>query len=236
MGIPKPLPFSASAPTLHSFVAGANRELIAALQALVDGSSSIRSLYVWGGDGYGKSTLLRAVDSEARRQRRQTYFVSGGADTLPPFGAGLLIVDDVGLLPPAAQVTLFDWHNRSDMVPAQAMLVSADRPPRQLALYDELTSRLVAGLVFQLQPLLDADKSHALAELAKRHGFTLPAEIANLLLARLPRNMHALSAALLELDNFFLTQKKPFSPRRVEKWLAGRAPESPLFEPPPDTP
>lgn len=235
MATPKPLPFNAAAATLNDFIAGANSELIAALRALTDGSSSIRSVYIWGEAGSGKSTLLRAVCNHVQRRRQSTYLISAGADTLPPFGDGLLAVDDVGRLPPAAQITLFDWHNRADSTPTLALLASADCPPPQLNLYGELASRLTAGLVFQLQPLTDSEKSRALTVLAQRHGFTLPSEIAALLLTRLPRNMHTLSAALLELDSFFLTQKKPFTLRRVHSWLVARTPESPLFEPPPDS-
>ena len=49
--------------------------------------------------------------------------------------------------------------------------VSALRSERGLGLeLDDLSSRLSAGLIYQLQPLSDADKHAALHELAARRG------------------------------------------------------------------
>lgn len=242
MGGNKPLPFAAAAPALTHLVPGGNRELLAAVCRLIDGGSGggadIKSVHIWGDSGSGKSALLRAAYHEARQRQQAAYFVSaredGGAALPPPLGDGLLVIDDIAALAADAQTTLFDWHNRDadGSAPRQFLLSASDCAPAALALHRDLVSRLCAGLVFRLQPLGDREKQEALEGWAKRHGFTLPQEVAELLLSRLPRNMHTLTAALMELDGFFLDRKKPLTLRRVGSWLGSRPPESPLSPPP----
>ena len=47
-------------PELARFVAGRNVELMAQLQAMLDGSAAERMVYLWGAPGSGKSYLLAA--------------------------------------------------------------------------------------------------------------------------------------------------------------------------------
>ena len=47
-------------PELARFVAGRNVELMAQLQAMLDGTAAERMVYVWGAPGSGKSYLLAA--------------------------------------------------------------------------------------------------------------------------------------------------------------------------------
>ena len=52
--------------TFANFVAGANREALAALAALASGASREAGLLLWGAHGAGKSHLLDACASAAR--------------------------------------------------------------------------------------------------------------------------------------------------------------------------
>ena len=221
MATPEPLPFGAGKPSLADFIPGGNGELLAAVRALAQGAASVASLYIWGGEGAGKSALLAAACTEARRSGQAAYLVRDGE--VPPPAGGLLAVDDVGDLEEEAQITLFDWHNCA-AAGGHLLLAAGNAAPTALPLREELTSRLSAGLVFRLRALSDREKSQALAVWARQRGFTLDAPIAEVLLTQLPRNMHTLTAALGQLDEFLLRQKKPLTARIARLWLAQTAP------------
>jgi DnaA family protein len=63
-------------PELARFVAGRNVELMAQLQAMLDGSAAERMVYVWGAPGSGKSYLLAAW-AHACQARGMTVDFSG---------------------------------------------------------------------------------------------------------------------------------------------------------------
>jgi len=63
-------------PELARFVAGRNVELMAQLQAMLDGSAAERMVYVWGAPGSGKSYLLAAW-AHACRVRGLSVDVTG---------------------------------------------------------------------------------------------------------------------------------------------------------------
>ena len=55
-----------AAAELARFVAGRNVELMAQLQAMLDGTAAERMVYVWGAPGSGKSYLLAAWANACR--------------------------------------------------------------------------------------------------------------------------------------------------------------------------
>lgn len=162
-------------------------------------------------------------DSKPSHVRRPSPAV--GASTplgMPPPLPGVLAIDDVDRLEAAAQTTLLDWHYRATHGSGSYLLLASSLSPAELPLFEELRSRLAAGLVFRLRTLSDTEKRRALVAWAARRGFALPENTAALLLTRLPRNMKSLTAALADLDSFLLTERKPLTLRRVQKWLKRR--------------
>ena len=93
-------------------------------------------------------------------------------------------------------------------------------PPAQLPLREDLRTRLAWGLVYQLQPLADAEKAEALRAHAGARGLTLGGEVIDYLLSHLPRDMRTLAAAVDALDAFALAHKRPLTVPLVRQWLA----------------
>jgi DnaA family protein len=186
------------APTLANFVAGANRAAAEALAALASGRSP-GVIYLWGEAGTGKSHLLAAV---AR-------------------GAEVATFDDVDRLGEAAQLEAFDRFNRVRAAGGSVVAAGA-APPARLGggLREDLRSRLLSGLVFQLQPLTDAEKAAALAAHAAERGMRLPAEAVDHLLARLPRGLGTQLAVLDAIDRYSLALKRPVTLPLVREALA----------------
>jgi len=188
------------APTLANFLAGPNRAAVDALAALASGRAA-GAVYLWGEAGTGKSHLLAAV-------RR---------------AADVATIDDVDRLTEAAQLEAFDRFNR--VRAAGGSLVAAGTAPAAHlgALREDLRSRLLSGLVFQLQPLSDEEKAAALAAHAAERGMKLPPEAVDHLLRRLPRDLGTQFAVLDAIDRYSLALKRPVTLPLVREALAALA-------------
>jgi len=185
------------APTLANFLAGANRAAVEALAALASGQAP-GVVYLWGEAGTGKSHLVAAAGR----------------------GAGVATFDDVDRLGAAAQLEAFDRYNRVRAAGGSVVAAGAAPPGRLGALREDLRSRLLSGVVFQLHPLTDAEKAAALAAHAAERGMKLPAEAIGHLLARLPRGLGTQLAVLDAIDRYSLARKRPVTLPLVREALA----------------
>jgi len=179
------LPISpAPEPTLENFVPGANAELLARLRALAAGELAESVLYLWGEPGSGRSHLLAA---SAR--------------------PGLEVADDVERLNAAGQIALFNAINAARDA-GGTVLAAGNAPPAQLALREDLKSRLAWGLVYQVKPLTDAEKALTLHGEAARRGLRLSDEVVWYLLTHVRRDLRSLIALLDRIDRASLEQRR----------------------------
>jgi DnaA family protein len=194
-----PLGISAPAdPAFDNFVAGRNAEVLARVRDLAQGALAERIVYVWGEEGSGRTHLLRAAMHANQ---------------------SLVVVDDVQLLDAEGQHALFVAINDArDGGPA--VLVSGNGPPAQLALREDLRTRLAWGLVYQLVPLGDEDKARHLKAVAATRGLQLSDDIVAYLLTRLPRDMRSLQSIMEVLDRYSLIRKRPLTLPLVREALA----------------
>jgi DnaA-homolog protein len=174
-------------PSLENFIAGSNQELLARLRALRDGQPGESIVYLWGDAGSGKSHLLAASARD-----------------------GLVVADDVERLDEHQQISLFNAINEA-RDSGGAVLAAGHAPPAQLALREDLKSRLAWGLVYQLKALSDDERSAFLRAEAARRGMQLPEEVIAYLLARIRRDMRSLNAVLDRLDRVSLELKRPIT-------------------------
>src|SRR5690625_689264 len=155
----------AAEPTFDNFVPGANQAALAAVAELAPG----RALYLWGDAGAGRSHLLRAaVGAHAHAlyipatEAGATAYDPHSREPLPP----LLAVDDVHRLDTEGQQWLFALYNRWRAAAASreagCLLLSGNQAPLQLAVREDLRTRLGWDLVYRLQVLSDDDKRAAL--------------------------------------------------------------------------
>ncbi len=175
----------ASPPTLRNFITGRNAETLASLTAAINHTAQSNFIYLWGEAGSGKSHLLQACKTQ-----------------------NLTVVDDVHLLDNAAQIALFNHYNQLKENNG-TLITSGLHAPTQIGLRDDLATRLAWGLVYQLHPLNDAEKSLALQNHAKERGIRLPNEVVDYCLRYLRRDLSTLMATLDALDEWSLTTKKP---------------------------
>ncbi|MDE0926864.1 MAG: DnaA/Hda family protein [Methylophilaceae bacterium] len=181
--------------TLDNFVIGHNAEVLTNIQHLLDGSADASFIYCWGLAGSGKSHLLNAAKN-----------------------LGAHIADDVHLLGDEAQIDLFNTYNQ--LKASGGKLITAGlHAPSQMQLRDDLATRLAWGLVYQLQPLSDVEKTQALKNHATELGMRLPDEVIAYCLRYLRRDLPTLMSVLNALDEWSLTEKKPVSVPMLKKLL-----------------
>jgi len=174
-------------PDFDNYVAGPNAEALKRVRDLASNSLKEAVLYLWGEPGSGRTHLLQS------------------AGKVSP---DLVIADDVDKLDEPAQQRLFAAINAA-REGAPAVLAAGSQPPAQLALREDLRTRLAWGLVYQLKPLSDADKALHLRAEARRRGLRLSDEVVGYLLTRLPRDLPSLNSVLDALDRYSLAAKRP---------------------------
>jgi DnaA family protein len=194
----------APAPDFDNYVAGPNAEALVRVRELAAGTLGEAIVYLWGEPGSGRSHLLRAA-----------------ARASP----ALTIADDVETLDQEGQQALFAAINAARDGQG-GVLAAGGKPPAQLALREDLRTRLAWGLVYQLQPLADPDKARHLKAFAAGRGLLLSDDVVRYLLTRLPRDMRSLQAVMEVLDNYSLAHQRaltvPLAREALSAWESAR--------------
>ncbi|MEO8386092.1 MAG: DnaA regulatory inactivator Hda, partial [Betaproteobacteria bacterium] len=187
-------------PTLENFVPGRNAEALKALLDAASGQSPARIIYLWGEHSSGKSHLAQSVSNAANGV---SYFAEHAGVLREQ--ATNFIVDDVNAVDANGQIGVFNLINLIIANPANhLLLVTGNAAPRDLIVRRDLASRLGQGLVLQLFPLSDAEKSEALKAHAQSRGFLLREDVIAYLLRHSRRDLASLMRFLDALDKYSL--------------------------------
>lgn len=205
-------------PTLDNFVVGDNGECLGALQAMLAGDAPVRTCYLWGLPGTGKSHLARAFAQPGALL---------GADAAPQAfrfdrGHRRWAVDDVERLDDAAQQALFGLINAVRADAAAVLLVTGAAPPLAQPLREDLRSRLGWGLVYEVRRLSDADKATALTRHAAERGVTIADGVIPYLMTHASRDIRTLIALLDGLDRFALERRRAITLPLLREFLQPR--------------
>jgi DnaA family protein len=197
-------------PSFDNFVVGRNAEAVAALRASIEGRGE-RFIYLWGDIGAGRSHLLQATTSQ----------VGLGAEVaVPAFDPAvpMYVADDVDRFDEARQQRLFVLLNEIRAHPTARFVAAGNAPPAQLALREDIRTRLAWGLVYQIHALSDDEKSCALIAHGASRGLSLPPDVVAYLLTHMPRDMRTLVAILDALDAYALSRKRAITVPLVREW------------------
>ena len=204
----------AAGPTLASFLAGPN---VAALQHLQiwaseRASSANRSpvpCYMWGASGSGKTHLLKAVREALREQGARVGWLDASVLEPPEFDEtwSAVLLDDVHLYTAEQQHAAFNWFVNAQ-THQRAVLAAGDRPPADLALRDDLRTRLGWGHVFHLQVLSEPERRAVLRQAADARGVFLGDDVMDYMLTRFSRDLGSLMELLELIDGYALQTKR----------------------------
>jgi len=166
-------------------------------------------IYLWGKPGSGRSHLLTAT-AELAADRRPVALLAGAAvgGELPIAPGGLLVIDDVDALAPAARIELFRAFNSARLI-GLSILLSGPVPPLALDLREDLRTRIGQTLIYELKPLSDEEKSAALRHHALLRGMRMDDSLVQYLLRHGRRDLPSLMAVLDGLDQVSLEQQRP---------------------------
>lgn len=205
-------------PTFESFLPGANGAALEHLRRLAMPAAPV---YLWGSSGSGKTHLLRALAHAAQQAGQRVGWFDAG-DPVPwalAPGWSLVVIDRCDDLDAAGQQAAFALFVEAATEGVQ--VAAAGRvPPVDLALRDDLRTRLGWGHVFAMQPLSEAETRAALRREGDRRGVLLSDDVIEHLLTRFPRDLKHLMALLDRLDEYALSRARPVTVPLVRAMLA----------------
>lgn len=214
-----PLPIgSAVARTFENFVVGSNAATLAHLRALEPGAAPV---YLWGPSGSGKSHLAQAVLQRHLEGgfKGAAFGVQDAAPWVHDDDWRFIVINDCDRLDPDQQHCAFAAFARAS--PGHTTIVATGRvPPVDLALREDLRTRLGWGHVMALQPLSEAEARAALRRDADRRGILLSDDVMAFLLTRFARDLKSLFDLLDRIDEFSLAHKRSVTVALLRQMLA----------------
>ena len=210
--------------SFETFVGGSNATAVEHVRSLAHGGTD--TVWLWGAEGAGKTHLLQAACREATAAGRRAMYVALPAVS-PEMLSGLedvdvLAVDDVQAVAgdPAWEQSLFVILNAFSSR-SGALLLAASAPASQCGFsLADLKSRGAGAVTYRLAPLDDAERAQALRLHAAARGLALEAAAADFLLARVARDMSALTRWLARLDRASLTAQRKLTIPFIRELMA----------------
>lgn len=214
-----PLPMaSGPAPSFDNFVVGRNA---LAVDYLRQRPLPAAPVYLWGPHGAGKSHLLRALAHEIGLDGGRVGSFAPHADTPWRFDETwrAIVLDDCQAFDEAQQHAAFALFVEAT-THGLPVVAAGEVPPVDLPLRDDLRTRLGWGLVFQLEPLSEAETRAVLRREADRRGIFLSDEVMSYLLTRFARDLGFLMKLLDRLDTFALANQRAVTVPLLKQMLA----------------
>ena len=213
-------------PTLKSFFAGPNAAALEHLELWLGNkaSASTRSpvpTYLWGGEGSGKTHLLKAVQARLREQGATVGWFDASVPEPAPFDEhwAAVLMDDVHLYTAAQQHAAFNWFVNAQTF-QRGVLSAGSLPPSELKLRDDLRTRLGWGHVFELQVLSETERRAVLRQAADARGLFLGDEVMDFMLTRFSRDLGSLMELLDLIDGYALHTKRGITIPLIKSMMA----------------
>lgn len=208
-------------PTLASFLAGPNEA--AWRHLLLWTGSPTRSpvpTYLWGASGSGRTHLLQAVQEALREQGAATGWLDPTVKEPPEFDErwALVLMDDVHAYNSVQQHAAFNWFVNAQTL-QRGVLAAGLLPPADLALREDLRTRLGWGHVFELHVLSEPERRAVLRQAADARGIFLGDEVMDFILHRFSRDLGSLMQLLEHLDAYALQTQRAITIPLIKSML-----------------
>lgn len=195
-------------PRFDNFIVGNNGEAFDTVRLLARFGHP-GAVYLWGEQGSGRTHLLASAAAECLANGREAVF-AGSIDEQQDFPLpeqGLLCIDNADTLDTAAQAALFRAFIRAGSRKC-GLLIAGAVPPAQLAVREDVRTRIGQCLVFELKALDDDSKQEMLALYGLSRGLMLEPDLIGWLLRHGRRDLPSLLAAIDSLDEASLARHR----------------------------
>ena len=219
--------------TFDSFVAApSNRLALAAAQTVAETPGrAYNPLFIYGASGLGKTHLLHAIGNwvvQNYPRHRVLYvttetFLNDFVDAMRSKTTvafkrhyrecDVLLIDDVQFMQnkEGLQEELFHTYNTLHGEGKQIVLTS-DRPPKSIeTLEDRLRSRLLSGLMAEIDPPDLETRLAILRTKASNEGVVLPDDVGEFIATNVKDNIRELEGALTRVSAFASLSQEPIS-------------------------
>lgn len=207
-------------PTLDNYFPGPNAAALAHLQQWLPARSDSAPTYVWGPEGSGKTHLLQAAMAGLRAQGHSVGYLDAETEDPAAFDESwaAVVMDDVHLYGDALQHTAFSWFVQAHTL-QRPVLAAGRLAPVDLALREDLRTRLGWGHVLGLQLLDEAQSRAVLRQVADARGLVLSDEVMDFTLRRFSRDLGSLMQLLDGLDRYALQTQRALTIPLVKSML-----------------
>lgn len=238
--------------TFETFVIGAsNRFAHAAAVAIAEAPArAYNPLFVWGASGLGKTHLLHAAGHYAQRlfpgmrvkyvsteEFTNDFINSLRDDRKVAFKrryreTDILLVDDIQFIEGKEGIQEEFFHTFNTLHNAnKQIVVSSDRPPKQLATLEErLRTRFEWGLITDVQPPELETRIAILRKKARMDRLDVPHDVLELIASRVERNIRELEGALIRVTAFASLNGQPLDISLAEVVLRDLMPDTTALE------
>ena len=170
--------------------------------------------YIWGEPGSGKTHLLKAASEALHAQGARVGWMDASSLEPPEFNESwsAVVMDECHLYNTVQQQAAFSWFvnalSTADDGQARWVLCAGDLPPSDLALREDLRTRLGWGHVFELHALSELERRSVLRAEADARGVFLSDDAMDFMLRRFSRDLSSLMQLLDKLDSYALQTQR----------------------------
>lgn len=203
-------------PGLDTLLGRANAELVHTLQQQHD-----RFIYLWGGQGSGKSHILQAWTGQMLNGGCKAAYWDA-AQKFPDIDGGqadFIAVNRADTLDDAGQSTLFNVFNRLKNSPNGRLLLSSEVPVHMLLLRTDLRTRMAQCTAYEVKPPSDEEKLYALQQIAQTRRLRIDPAVYPYLLNHWQRDMDSLIRIFNDLEKYAITKRCPLTLALVRRLL-----------------
>lgn len=209
-------------PDFDNFIPGENLEGLLHLQNAVAqlGADVPAPVYLWGGQGCGKTHLLHSVAKASQEMGLRYCWISQRTVETVEIDSdcSVVLIDDCDALSEAQQAMAF-----RAFIDAQSygiwVVCAGAVAPIALEVREDLRTRLGWGNVFALKYLTDEERQAAIWHICRNRGLSLNQDVLTYIVNHFSRDMRSIMALLNRLDLYALSNKRSITIPLIKNML-----------------